>query len=288
MRKQPWIYGMTCAIVLGAGIHHASAHEKNYTVKPGDTLWKIASSNNTTVQNIKAWNRLTTNQVYVGQTLSLLAPHQHSSSSTSSKVHQVQAGESLYLIAKKYGITVDQLKNWNGLTSNTVYVGQQLKVGTSSLPAVQAPSFLRYGMFPLKKGTYTPFRDTWGESRQYGGNRTHEGTDIMAAKGTPVYSATSGVVTRKGWNELGGWRLTVRTNEGYYLYYAHLKGYASNIVQGTTIQKGQLIGYVGDSGYGPAGTTGKFAPHLHFGMYNSQWQAINPYYHLKYWESFSK
>ncbi|WP_044748480.1 M23 family metallopeptidase [Bacillus alveayuensis] len=50
------------------------------------------------------------------------------------------------------------------------------------------------------------------------------------------------------------------------------------------IKKGQLIGYVGDSGYGSVGTTRKFAPHLHFGMYDANWKVINPYSYLKYWE----
>jgi peptidoglycan LD-endopeptidase LytH len=46
------------------------------------------------------------------------------------------------------------------------------------------------------------------------------------------------------------------------------------------IKKGQLIGYVGDSGYGSVGTTGN----LHFGMYDANWKVINPYSYLKYWE----
>ncbi|HWO96259.1 MAG TPA: LysM peptidoglycan-binding domain-containing protein [Bacillus sp. (in: firmicutes)] len=288
MKKQRWIYGIACALLLSSGGHHASAHKNTYIVKSGDTLWKIATANSVSVQNIKTWNNLTTDTIYAGQSLSLLAPHSHESISVAGSVHYVRAGETLYIISKKYGVTVDQLKQWNRLTSDMIYVGQKLQISaTVQLPAA-APAFLKNGIFPLKKGTYTPFTDTWGESRQYGGDRTHEGTDIFVQKGTPVYSATSGIVTQKGWSELGGWRLTVRTNEGYYLYYAHLNGYAANVTAGMSLQKGQLIGYTGDSGYGPAGTTGKFVPHLHFGMYNAKWEAINPYLHLKYWESLSQ
>ncbi|MDQ0243465.1 LysM repeat protein [Bacillus fengqiuensis] len=289
MKKHRWIYGMACALLLSTGGHHASAHENMYTVKSGDTLWKIGTANNVSIQNIKTWNNLNTDTIYVGQRFSLLAPHSHDNTSTVGSVHYVKAGETLYIISRKYGITVDQLKQWNKLTSDMIYVGQKLQISATaqSPAAVQTPAFLKDGTFPFRKGTYTPFTDTWGESRQYGGDRTHEGTDILAQKGTPVYSATSGVVTQKGWSELGGWRLTVRTNEGYHLYYAHLNGYAANVSAGMILQKGQLIGYAGDSGYGPAGTTGKFASHLHFGIYNANWEAINPYVHLKYWESLS-
>lgn len=56
------------------------------------------------------------------------------------------------------------------------------------------------------------------------------------------------------------------------------------------MKKGQVIGYVGDSGYGPEGTTGQFAPHLHLGIYvrestfSPKRETINPYLFLKVWE----
>jgi LysM repeat protein len=288
MKKQQWVCAMTCAFLLGSGVKHASAHEHTYAVQAGDSLWKIASANRVSVENIKTRNSLNSDRIYIGQHLSLSAPHSHSSTPAAGSIHYVQAGESLYIISRKYGVTVDQLKNWNNLSSPTIYAGQKLQIAAAAQSvSVQSPAFLKDGTFPFKKGSYTPFTDTWGESRQYGGSRTHEGTDIFAAKGTPIYSATSGVVVKKGWGELGGWRMTVRTAEGYHLYYAHLSGYAGSIKEGTSLQKGQLIGYAGDSGYGPTGTTGKFVSHLHFGIYDAKWEAINPYTHLKYWESLS-
>lgn len=146
--------------------------------------------------------------------------------------------------------------------------------------------------FPFKKGAEVSYGDTWGASRSYGGDRTHEGTDMMAPKGTPVRSVNDGRVVAKGWNELGGWRLTIMDGDHPQIsfYYAHLSRYADDIQTGAKVKKGQVIGYVGDSGYGPKGTTGQFAPHLHFGMYvreskfSPTREAINPYPFLRVWE----
>ncbi|MCJ8009100.1 LysM peptidoglycan-binding domain-containing protein [Lederbergia wuyishanensis] len=203
-------------------------------------------------------------------------------------IHKVQAGEYLYLIAAKYGTSVSEIKRLNGLTSDMIYIGQELKVSEGPIKPPLAPAFLSDGNFPLKKGTYTPFYDSWNESRTYGGNRGHEGVDIMAPMGTPIYSVTDGVITGFGWNELGGWRINVATSEGHFLYYAHMSKYAAGMSNGVKVKKGQVIGYVGNTGYGPEGTSGKFATHLHFGLYDSNWKAQNPYNHLKYWEATAK
>jgi len=198
-------------------------------------------------------------------------------------IHTVQPGDSLWALSVRYGVSVDQIKEWNSLTSDMLYVGQELKVSDGPIPVPAAPAFLEDAIFPMKKGTYSPFGDTWGAARS--GGRTHEGTDIIAKKGVEIFSATDGVIANYGWNTLGGWRITIRTNDGYHLYYAHLSKYAENLAIGTQVKKGQLIGYVGDSGEGPEGTIGKFVSHLHFGMYDPSWNAVNPYQHLKYWES---
>lgn len=266
-----------------------------HVVKSGETLSLIARDYQISVTDLKTWNNLSSDTIYVNQKLYVTKPatstnppsqpeEQAQEPTQEAIMHKVQSGDTLSAIALKYGTTVASIKSLNNLSSDTIYVGQILKVTNGTNPAPAAPDRLKDALFPLKTGTYQPFGDTYGDSRQYGGDRVHEGTDIMAPKGTPIYAVTDGVVIRKGWSELGGWRLTVKTNEGVYLYYAHMQGYAANISEGQSITKGQLVGYVGDSGYGPVGTTGKFAPHLHFGMYDLNWNAINPYTYLKYWE----
>ncbi|NLN40855.1 MAG: M23 family metallopeptidase [Clostridiales bacterium] len=144
-------------------------------------------------------------------------------------------------------------------------------------------------VFPVAQVDYT-YSNDFGNSRTYGGDRHHEGIDIMCEMGTPLLAVCDGVVEKKGWLELGGWRIGIRGDDGIYYYYAHLSRYEDGLEEGDRVKKGQVIGYAGDSGYGEEGTTGQFAPHLHFGMYErDSWssageKAINPYPFLKAWE----
>ncbi len=152
--------------------------------------------------------------------------------------------------------------------------------------------------FPVPESDTNPqadvsFENTWMAERSYGGTRVHEGTDIMAALETsgyyPVLSMTDGEVERVGWLEMGGWRIGIRSDNGNYYYYAHLDSYAKEWQKGDRIQAGELLGYMGDSGYGPEGTTGQFPVHLHIGIYvplgEDRELAVNPYWMLKYLEN---
>lgn len=135
------------------------------------------------------------------------------------------------------------------------------------------------------------YGDSWKFERTFGGKRYHEGCDIMAdvnVRGIyPVVSITDGVVENKGWLPKGGYRLGIRGEHGGYFYYAHLESYA-DVDEGDYVKAGQLLGFMGDSGYGEEGTVGKFAVHLHVGIYirtqNNEELSINPYPVLKYLE----
>jgi peptidoglycan DL-endopeptidase LytE len=85
------------------------------------------------VQNLTNWNNITSNTISVGQKLSLLAPHSH----LSYRSYTVKLGDSLWGIAKSKGLTVTQLKTFNNLTTDSIYVGQTLKLTgvTTSSPA---------------------------------------------------------------------------------------------------------------------------------------------------------
>lgn len=128
------------------------------------------------------------------------------------------------------------------------------------------------------------FEDGYGEGRSYGGQRKHEGIDIMSMSGErgelTVQSVSDGVVEQMGWLELGGYRIGIRSPSGLYYYYAHLDSYEKGLKKGDKIRAGQALGKMGDSGYGEEGTKGKFAVHLHFGIYyneGTEERSLNPY-----------
>ena len=141
--------------------------------------------------------------------------------------------------------------------------------------------------FPVSTWHNYSFSNGYGAARGWGGRRSHEGIDIFAGYGVPVTSTSYGIVEIAGWNEYGGYRVGIRDIYNTYQYYAHLQGFAEGIEEGAIVEPGQVIGSVGSTGYGPIGTSGKFDPHLHFGLYKfdgcREW-AFNPYPHLLRWE----
>lgn len=100
-----------------------------YTVKKGDSLWKIANKYNTTVEKLKSVNNLKTNTLSVGQKLVIPSI---SVSPEVSDTYIVQKGDSLWSIANKFNMTVSELKNLNNLTNNLLSIGQVLKIKDSS------------------------------------------------------------------------------------------------------------------------------------------------------------
>lgn len=102
--------------------------------------------------------------------------------------------------------------------------------------------------------------DTWHADRDHG--RKHEGQDIFARKGTPVLSATEGIVVRMGEAGIGGNAVFVMGPGGRTYYYAHLASFAEGLRVGDPVSVGAVLGYVGNTGN--ARTT---PPHLHFGVY---------------------
>lgn len=141
--------------------------------------------------------------------------------------------------------------------------------------------------FPLPLKADYSYRSTWGASRGWGGYRIHEGTDLFAHYGVPVRSTCYGIIEVMGWNPYGGWRVGIRDLNNVYHYYAHLQGFNKEVKKGDLVKPGQVVGWVGSSGYGKPGTSGKFPPHLHYGLYrdngSTEW-SFDPYPYLRKWE----
>ena len=99
-----------------------------YVVVKGDTLYGIASKFNTTVDNLKSINNLTTDALAIGQILKI-----PSNTTTETNTYTVKSGDTLYAIANKYNTTVDAIKALNNLSSNTLSIGQTLKIPSSTI-----------------------------------------------------------------------------------------------------------------------------------------------------------
>lgn len=99
----------------------------DYIVKAGDTLWTIAKNNGLTVAKLKAINNLTSNSLSIGQVLKL----KRDTTTSNGDNYTVKSGDTLYAIAKKFNLTVDQLKAINNLTTNNLSIGQVLKITIS-------------------------------------------------------------------------------------------------------------------------------------------------------------
>ena len=132
----------------------------------------------------------------------------------------------------------------------------------------------KYGIkvfLPIAKNYCFSHYDDFGNSRSYGYKRVHLGNDLMGSIGTPIIAVESGTVEAIGWNQYGGWRIGIRSfDKKRYYYYAHLRKdhpYAINLSEGDIVTAGDVIGYLGMTGYSTKENVNNInIPHLHFGI----------------------
>jgi len=134
-------------------------------------------------------------------------------------------------------------------------------------PPAPAPPVSSGGMACPVNGAVA-FTDTYGAPRS--GGRSHQGVDMIAAKGTPVVAIEGGVLDL-GSSSLGGITIWLNGNSGDEYYYAHLDGYASGVFDGMSVSVGELIGYVGNTGNAIYTVS-----HLHFEFHPGGGGAVNP------------
>ena len=124
---------------------------------------------------------------------------------------------------------------------------------------------------PIAAGYGYSHCDDFGVSRSFGFRRKHLGHDMMGSQGTPIVAVEGGVVEAMGWNRYGGWRIGIRSYDSKrYYYYAHLqkdKPFAPGLQIGDIVQAGDLIGFMGRTGYSDKENVNNIETvHLHFGM----------------------
>ncbi len=191
MGKNKWA-AKVVAVALGSSIllsSFGSASAASYTVKSGDSLWKIASQQGVTTQKLMQWNNLSSGTIYPGQKLQLNTGTS-AAPAVSATTYTVKAGDTLSGIAKKYGVTYQQLKQWNNLPSTKIYAGQKLKVKGSTAAA------------PSKTNVVSVAKKYLGIKYTYGGVSPSRGFDC------------SGFVTYV-YNEVGN-STPRRTAAGFY------------------------------------------------------------------------
>lgn len=144
------IFTLFAATALSLAIGTSDTEASSYTVKPGDTLWKIASSNKVSVDQLLTWNKLASNSIYPNQTIKVAAtsatvavPQKTTAakapiSSTSTNTYTVKAGDTLSKIARVHNTSVSSVQQLNRLSGTNIYPGQKLVV--NGKPQVSAPA----------------------------------------------------------------------------------------------------------------------------------------------------
>ncbi|HKX76476.1 MAG TPA: LysM peptidoglycan-binding domain-containing protein [Acidimicrobiia bacterium] len=228
-----------------------------YTVKKGDSLASIAARYDTTVDALAAANGITNySLIYAGTTLRLSGPAFVAQSSTDGS-YTVKAGDKLGSIASTYGLSLSALANANNISNvNVIRIGQVLVI----------PGKSSGWHCPVEGAKYI---NDWGFPRS--GGRTHQGNDLFASRGSPVYAPVSGTVTFLN-GRLGGLQFWLKGDDGNTYIGTHM----DTVGDPGYVTAGTKLGTVGNTGN--AITT---SPHLHFEIHPGHGAAANPYPTLK-------
>lgn len=184
--------------------------------------------------------------------------------------YRVTKGDTLSHISRKYGVSVDSLKKWNGIHNGSqIQIGQKIKVVKRGKSLPPGYKYAKVFTWPVKGPITSRFgrrSNPFTRSRSY-----HKGLDISAVIGTPIRVARDGIVIMSG--RMGGYgnAVFVRHASGYVSIYAHNK--VNLVKKGDVVKQGQVIAEVGRTGT----ATG---PHLHFEV-RKKTRPINPISALK-------
>ena len=271
------------ALLLAA----AGAGSSTYTLRWGDTLGGVARRFGVPLDAITAANGIANpDRVREGTKLSIpdkaaaqVAAAKPISAGSLTKVHTVAKGDTLGAIARKYKVTVAEIKTLNGIENERrVRDGRVLKLpdaaegaataGSASGQAAERPQ----PQCPVQNAGKFDFSNSFGAPRH--GGRNHAGNDIFAKRGTPVLAPMGGKLIRADGSR-AGLAFYVEGDDGTTYYGAHLDTMSVN---GGRVERGQRIGTVGTTG-NAKGTP----PHLHFEVKPGGGGSIDPYGYLRSW-----
>lgn len=122
------IITVSATVLLGSSLFAGAASAASVKVKKGDTLWGYSKAYGVSVNQIKQENDLSSDKIYIGQTLKINEKSKDPSKAPSAVTYKVVSGDSLWKIAKKFGCSVNELKQNNGLKTDLIRIGQVLKV----------------------------------------------------------------------------------------------------------------------------------------------------------------
>lgn len=230
-----------------SGAHHI--------VQKGEGLEDIAAKHSgVTAAQIATANGIVNRVIYTGTRLFLDGPGFVAKGTAGTRVYVVAQGDRLGDIAARNGVSLQTLVKVNNIANpNLIRAGQELSIPTGQV-----------WRCPIDGAWF--FND-WGFPRG-GGNRWHEGNDLFASEGTPVYAPVSGEVEQKV-GYLGGNQVNLHGDDGVLYVHSHLSAFGAT----GTVRAGQVIGYVGTTG-SAKGTR----PHVHFMMYiEGEDLVVNPY-----------
>lgn len=144
MNKKTFVAAISLFLSVALSTAHVSAAE--YTVQPGDTLWRIAHKHGISISDLREWNKLTNDIILPNQPLKVSKKSSAPVSVTPvsppvlSSSYTVKSGDSLYRIANQFQVSISDLKQWNHLLTNTIFVGQQLRISSSHVPTPTVPA----------------------------------------------------------------------------------------------------------------------------------------------------
>lgn len=186
-------------------------------------------------------------------------------------VEKVKNGETIENLAREFKYYKYYYESYSAILKEFIGDYEIENINSDTGISIYEKHYGIKAFLPIAKNYSFNHYSDFGNSRSYGFKRVHLGNDLMGSIGTPVIAVESGIIEACGWNQYGGWRIGIRSFDGKrYYYYAHLRKnhpYAKNLKEGTVVKAGDVIGYLGMTGYSIKENVNNVnVPHLHFGM----------------------